>query len=242
MTMKEMADKLGLNYREIRLGYHLTNNPNKLMPGKIEYVTMHQTDNTDVGVDAYQHHKYLANNSQGREASWHWTVDEQEAVQSFRDNRVMYHSATPEGNNKSMSIEMCIDADVAGKTYMGETNYRKTLDNGAKLAAIKLVEYGLTVADIRQHHDWSGKNCPSGIRAKKYNISWTDFLSMVAKHYDTLTKPAEQIISTGPAPDGKLFQVAVGAYAYRSNALETVEKAKAAGLNAYLILINDPRR
>ena len=101
----------------------------------------------------------------------------------------MYHSATPEGNNKSLAIEMCIDADVAGKTYMGETNYRKTLDNGAKLAAIKLVEYGLTVADIRQHHDWSGKNCPSGIRAKKYNISWTDFLSMVAKHYDTLTKP-----------------------------------------------------
>ena len=151
MTMKEMADKLGLNYREIRLGYHLTNNPNKLMPGKIEYVTMHQTDNTGVGVDAYQHHKYLANNSQGREASWHWTVDEQEAVQSFRDNRVMYHSATPEGNNKSLAIEMCIDADVAGKTYMGETNYRKTIDNGAKLAAIKLVEYGLSVADIRQY-------------------------------------------------------------------------------------------
>ena len=242
MTLKEMADKLGLAYEERRLGYHLTNNPNKLMPGKIRYITMHQTDNTAYGVDADQHHKYLANNSQGREASWHWTVDEKEAIQSFRDNRILWHSADPVGNDTSIGIEMCVDADTSGGSYMGETNYKKTIDNGAKLAACKLVEYGLSPDDIRQHHDWSGKNCPSGIRAGKYNISWTDFLSMVAKHYDTLTKPAEQILPTGPAPNGKLFQVAVGAYAYRSNALETVNKAKAAGLNAYLVIIDDPRR
>ena len=31
MTTKQLADKLGLQYEERRLGYHLTNNPNRLM-------------------------------------------------------------------------------------------------------------------------------------------------------------------------------------------------------------------
>lgn len=31
MTTKQMADKIGLNYEERRLGYHLTNNPNRLI-------------------------------------------------------------------------------------------------------------------------------------------------------------------------------------------------------------------
>ena len=30
MTTKQLADKLGLQYEERRLGYHLTNNPNRL--------------------------------------------------------------------------------------------------------------------------------------------------------------------------------------------------------------------
>lgn len=31
MTTKQLADKLGLNYEERRLGYHLTNSPNRLI-------------------------------------------------------------------------------------------------------------------------------------------------------------------------------------------------------------------
>ena len=241
MTTKQLADKLGLQYEERRLGYHLTNNPNRLMKDGIKYITVHQTDNTTIGANADKHHKYLANNSVGREASWHWSVDESQAIQSFRDNRVLWHAIG--GNEVSLGIELCVDDDAPGGiAFMGEENYKKTLDNGAKLVAVKLVEHGLSPADVRQHHDWSGKDCPQYIRAGKYGITWGDFLTMVRKYYETLTKPVEVPVKVTLAPDGKLYQVAVGAYKDKDNALEQVEKAKAAGLNAYLVLINDPRR
>ena len=241
MTTKQLADKLGLQYEERRLGYHLTNNPNRLMKDGIKYITVHQTDNVKIGANADKHHKYLSNNSVGREASWHWSVDEVQAIQSFRDNRVTWHAIG--GNEVSLGIELCVDDDAPGGiTFMSEENYKKTLDNGAKLVAVKLVEHGLTPADVRQHHDWSGKDCPQYIRAGKYGITWGDFMTSVRKYYEVLTKPAEAPVKVALAPDGKLYQVAVGAYKDKANALEQVEKAKAAGLNAYLVLINDPRR
>ena len=49
-------------------------------------------------------------------------------------------------------------------------------------------------------------------------------------------KPAEDL-----APDGKLFQVAIGAYKNRTNANDELAKAKSAGLDPYLVLIDDPR-
>ena len=48
-------------------------------------------------------------------------------------------------------------------------------------------------------------------------------------------KPAEDL-----APDGKLFQVAIGAYTFRKNAEEEMAKAKAAGLSPYITLIDIP--
>ena len=39
MTTKQLADKIGLSYEERRLGYHLSNNPNRLMKGGIKYIT-----------------------------------------------------------------------------------------------------------------------------------------------------------------------------------------------------------
>ena len=49
-------------------------------------------------------------------------------------------------------------------------------------------------------------------------------------------KPAEDL-----APEGKLFQVAIGAYKKRTNANEAMAKAKAAGLDPYLLLIYDQK-
>ena len=49
-------------------------------------------------------------------------------------------------------------------------------------------------------------------------------------------KPSEDL-----APDGKLFQVAIGAYKNRANANDELAKAKSAGFDPYLVLIDDPR-
>ena len=115
----------------------------------------------------------------------------------------------------------------------------EALTNGAKLTALLLTEYNLSPAEVRQHYDWSGKNCPSQIRRARYGITWDDFMGMVIKYYDMLQpKPANR----DKAPDGKLFRVALGAYEYRDNAEELIKRAEALGLGAYLLIVDDPRR
>lgn len=193
MNRYKKTELLDLNLIEKRLGYHLTNNPNRLMTSPPAFVTIHNTDNTSVGADADNHHRYLANDGWGRKVSWHYTVDEKQAIQHFRDERVTWHSGTTAGNESSISIELAMDADKAGEAMMGEANYRMTLINGAKLVALLLTEYNLTLADVRQHYDWSGKNCPSQIRRARYGITWDDFRGMVSKYYDMLQAKPETI-------------------------------------------------
>lgn len=240
MDRYELANKLELNLVEKRLGYHLTNNPNRLMPAGIKSVTVHQTDNAGVGADAENHHTYLANNSRGVKTSWHYTVDERMALQSFRDQRALWHSGRAEGNDSSIGIELCMDADKAGDPMMGEANYRKTLDNGAKLVALLLVEHGLTLNDVKTHNDWSGKNCPSQIRAKKYGISWADFMAQVEGYYKLLTAPAP--VPDQLAPEGKLWSVRLWSGKSKSTAEAQLKLALDAGLKySYLILMDDPQ-
>lgn len=53
--------------------------------------------------------------------------------------------------------------------------------------------------------------------------------------------PKNQDVKEDLAPEGKLFQVAIGAYKKRTNATDEFNKAKSAGLDPYLVLIDDPR-
>lgn len=239
MEFKELANTLKLNYEERRLGYHLQNNPNELMKNGVQAVTIHQTGNPTYGANASAHHNYLRTNSGGRRVSWHWTVDETVAIQHFRDTRITWHSADKAGNETSIGIELCIDADTRAGDIMGAENYKKTLDNGAKLAAAKLMEYGLGIDNLKQHNDWSGKDCPAQLRAGLYGIKWADFVNMVEKYIKALT-PKPTAVQT-PAPDGKLFRVAVDSFKYRENADSLVEALKKQGFNAFLVVIDDPR-
>ena len=239
MNRLEMVNKLDLNLVEKRLGYHLENNPNRLMRNGIKSVTIHQTDSFSVGAGAESHHEYLRKGTGGRKVSWHYAIDEKMALQHFRDDRVTWHSGRAEGNESSVSIEMCVNADRKGEPVKGEKNYRKTLDNGAKLTAILLVQHGLSLKDVKQHNDWSGKNCPSQIRRKLYGITWDDFMRDVTTYYNTLTAP-DKPVEADVAPEGKLYRVGVGAYKKLANAQETLAVAKASGLDAYLVLVDDP--
>ena len=51
------------------------NNPRK-------FITLHMTGNRSVGADA-QAHANLQSNGNTRDASWHWQVDDKQAIQSF---------------------------------------------------------------------------------------------------------------------------------------------------------------
>ena len=75
-------------------------------------------------------------------------------------------------------------------------NLEKATDNAAQLAAQQLKEKGLSADKLYQHHDWSGKNCPSQIRAGK-PYDWSTFKSKVAAYYNGSTSASKPGAGTG---------------------------------------------
>lgn len=151
-------------------------------------VTMHQTGNTNRGANAEMHAR-LQSNLNPRLASWHIQVDDVVAIQSFPFSARCWAAGDGRGpgNYDSIHIEMTINSDA---------NYKKTLENGAKVAAKVLKDENLTINDLKQHYDWSRKNCPAQLRANKDSISWADFKAMVQAEMEG--KPAPK-----PSPQPK---------------------------------------
>lgn len=144
-----------------------------------KYVTVHFTGNRSRGADARAHGKLQASGNV-RVASWHETVDDKEAVLSFPPEVKCFHAGDGlygPGNNDSYAIELCENEGY---------NYAKVLDNGARRAAFWLKEFGLGIKGLKQHYDWSGKNCPGPIRSRG---DWKKFRNLVKKY---LKNPAAQ--------------------------------------------------
>ena len=94
--------------------------------------------------------------STGRQASWHYQVDETGVYQSFDDSIVCWHAGDGTyklggGNNNGIGIEMCINSDG---------NYEASMRMDAKLIAHLLHKYNLTLENVKRHYDFDGKQCP----------------------------------------------------------------------------------
>ncbi len=59
-------------------------------------ITVHETGNTDPGADA-QAHANLQSNGNVRQASWHITVDDKQAIRSFPDTVKCWHAGDATG-------------------------------------------------------------------------------------------------------------------------------------------------
>lgn len=135
------------------------------------YITIHETGNTDAGADAAAHGAYLSS-SAGEAAlvSWHYTVDDHAIVQHLPDNETAYHAgdgADGPGNVASIGIEICVNSDG---------DFEKAKANAAALVRLLMAEHGIPLANIKQHHDWNGKNCPATIRSTPG--AWEAFLAL----------------------------------------------------------------
>lgn len=153
-------------------------------------VTIHNTDNSGVGADAQAHANLLKNSWKNKQQSWHFAVDEDGAYQSIPTDEIAWHAGdggTGKGNTQTIAIEICMNSDG---------DLEKATDNAAQLAAQQLKEKGLSADKIYQHHDWSGKNCPSQIRAGK-PYSWSTFKTKVAAYYNgnTDSETAKKTVS-----------------------------------------------
>lgn len=136
------------------------------------YITVHQTGNTSRGANA-QAHANLQSNGNARNASWHYQVDDKQAIQSYPDTARCWHAGdgTGHGNQSSIAIEICVNSDG---------DYVKAVKNAASLVKKLQKKYNIPNGNIVQHNHWSGKNCPAQIRAGKDRINWTQFKGLVS--------------------------------------------------------------
>lgn len=118
------------------------------------------------------------------------------------------------GNMKSIGVEICYSKS-------GGSRYEKAEDNAVELTAYLLDLYKLPISAVKQHHYWSGKNCPHRIRA---NGTWNDFLKRVQFALDKLQKGSSTVSSTKASSAPKtLHRIKSGTYKLKSEA----ESAKA---------------
>lgn len=139
------------------------------------YLTIHQTGNTSERANAMAHHNLQARSGVGY--GWHWQVDDEMAIQTHDHSFKIWNAGDGrgKGNTESISIEICVNSDG---------NYKKSVENGAKLAAMILKEENIDISRMVQHNYWSGKDCPHEIRYGKDGITWTDFVNKVKNYLE----------------------------------------------------------
>ena len=141
------------------------NRPNRPSTRKVEYITIHETDNTNKGAGAEAHASYLATTND--KMSWHYSVDDKGVVQHIPDGEIAWHSGTTKGNQTSIGIEICVNSDG---------DFEASLRNTASLVRELLKTHNLTLDKVVQHNFWNSKNCPKTIRQTG---RWEEFLSMI---------------------------------------------------------------
>ncbi len=154
----------------------------KLVP---KYVTIHNTANPNA--TAKNHADYIKTQAcADREASWHFSVDHGTTIyQHLPLNENAWHcgdGTNGTGNRQSIGIEICEFTDNA-KQLLAEKH-------AAWLCAKMLKDYKLDISKVKQHYNWSGKDCP---RVLRKTGRWKTFLKDVEGYL--------------PAPQNKISRI-----------------------------------
>jgi N-acetylmuramoyl-L-alanine amidase len=156
----------------------------KLEGGRPGGITMHETANTNPGANAEMHRRFVANGGGPENVSFHYVVDDKEAIHLLPNDEEGHHAGDGLGpgscGSTTLGIELCVNSDG---------DWARTRANGAELVALLLTKHGLTAATVRQHFDCSGKNCPTKMRANN-NAQWSGFMAGVNAAYALLNPPS----------------------------------------------------
>lgn len=132
-----------------------------------KYIIIHETDNEKSGADADAYAR-LQYNGHYREASWHLTVDDKEAVQSFEFEYACVGAGSAKGNLQSIQVNICVNSDG---------DYLQAVNNTAVIVARIMKEENITINNVVQHHYFNNKNYPRKMREER--VKWMQFISMV---------------------------------------------------------------
>ena len=155
-----------------------------------KYITVHNTANDASAKNEANYHNRVDNHNT---VSYHVAIDDVEAVQVLPFNRNAFHcgdgSGVNSGNRTSIGVEICYSKS-------GGARYAKAEENAVHYLATLLKQYGWGVDRLKQHYDWSKKNCPHRIRDEK---RWASFVARVKAQLDLLNKPVAKTAPTPPA-------------------------------------------
>lgn len=136
---------------------------------KPEGITVHETAND---APASNEIKYMISNN--NEVSFHVAVDEKEAIQGIPFNRNAWAAGdggSGKGNRTQIHVEICYSKS-------GGSKYEQAKKNAVKVVAQLCKQFGFTAKNVKQHYDWSKKNCPHRMRAEG---KWNWFISELEK-------------------------------------------------------------
>jgi len=157
---------------------------------KAEYITVHNTAN-----DASASSEISYMNSNDNQVSYHFAVDDKEAVQGLLLDRNGWHcgDGNGDGNRKSIGVEICYSKS-------GGERYYKAEKNTIKLVAQLLKERGWGVDRVRTHSSWSKKNCPHRILDEG---RWSSFLNEIVKELNQqVTQLSNPVVKNGWVKSG----------------------------------------
>lgn len=145
-------------------------------------ITVHNTAND---ASARNEIAYMTNNNY--ETSFHFAVDDKEAVQGIELNRNAWHSSDGRygtGNRKTIAIEICYSKS-------GGDRFIKSEQNAVELIAYLMKQYGWGIDRVKRHYDYAPnkKYCPH----RTMNMGWDRFLNMIkaklSNSSSTITEP-----------------------------------------------------
>lgn len=142
-------------------------------------ITVHNTGNC---VSARNEISYMLSNN--NEVSYHFAVDDIEAIQGIPLDRNAWHAGDGNGpgNRSTIAVEICYS------TADDESLFAEAEENAALLCAMLCRDYGWTTDNVKRHYDYAPnhKYCPH----KTMDWGWERFLAKVQEYMDELEADA----------------------------------------------------
>ena len=150
-------------------------------------VVVHNTAN-DASADAEIKYMHKTEAQGGRQVSYHYAVDNVEAVQALPESRNGWHAGdgNGKGNREGIGIEICYSKS-------GGERFTKAEQNAAELVADILKRYGWGIDKVTKHQDYSGKYCPH----RTLDMGWSRFIKMVEEKLNDKPTPEPTDTSKG---------------------------------------------
>lgn len=172
-------------------------------------IVVHNTAN-DASADSEIRYMNKSESEGGRQTSFHYAVDDKEAVQGLPENRNGWHSGdggNGKGNRQGIAIEICYSKS-------GGDRFIKAEQNAVELIVDILKRYGWGIDKVTKHQDYANKYCPH----RTLDMGWDRFINMIKDKLNTpASKPTTPSTPSTTLKYSKGDKIVLNGYLYRDS-------------------------